>query len=67
MGADGASGLLALREAGARTFAEDESTCIVFGMPREALKLGAAERSVPLPEMAGAMLEALRKLRNQAA
>ena len=67
MGADGARGLLALREAGARTFAEDESTCIVFGMPREALKLGAAERSVPLPEMAGAMLEALRKLRNQAA
>jgi len=67
MGADGARGLLALREAGARTFAEDESTCVVFGMPREALKLGAAERSVPLPQMAATMLEALERLRTHAA
>ncbi|MBK7644702.1 MAG: chemotaxis response regulator protein-glutamate methylesterase [Planctomycetes bacterium] len=67
MGADGARGLLALREAGARTFAEDESTCIVFGMPREALKLGAAERAVPLPQMAATMLEALERLRTRAA
>ena len=63
MGADGARGLLALREAGARTFAEDESTCVVFGMPREALRLCAAERSVPLPEMAATMLEALARMR----
>ncbi len=63
MGADGARGLLALREAGARTFAEDESTCVVFGMPREALRLGAAERAVPLPEMAATMLEALARMR----
>jgi two-component system chemotaxis response regulator CheB len=67
MGADGARGLLALREAGARTFAEDESTCIVFGMPHEALKLSAAERAVPLPQMAATMLEALARMRTQAA
>ncbi len=42
MGADGADGLLALREAGAETIAEDEHSCIVFGMPREAIARGAA-------------------------
>ena len=59
MGADGAKGLLAMREAGARTFAEDESSCVVFGMPREAIKLGAAERVVPLQDMARAVLSTL--------
>jgi two-component system chemotaxis response regulator CheB len=48
MGADGARGLLAMREAGARTIAEDESTCVVYGMPREAIAIGAAEEAVPL-------------------
>lgn len=59
MGADGAQGLLAMRRAGARTIAQDESTCVVFGMPREAIKLGAAERVVPLPRVAHAILSAL--------
>jgi two-component system chemotaxis response regulator CheB len=43
MGADGAAGLLEMREAGAVTVAQDESSSVVFGMPREAIKLGAAE------------------------
>ena len=48
MGGDGAKGMLAMREAGARTIAEDESTCVVFGMPKEAIALGAAEDVLPL-------------------
>ncbi|GAG08754.1 unnamed protein product, partial [marine sediment metagenome] len=48
MGSDGAHGLLKMKEAGARTVAQDEKTCIVFGMPKEAIKLGAADRVVPL-------------------
>lgn len=47
MGRDGAAGLLALRAAGARTIAEDESTCTVLGMPHEAIRLGAAEAVLP--------------------
>jgi two-component system chemotaxis response regulator CheB len=58
MGSDGAQGLLQMRNAGARTFAQDESTCVVFGMPREAIGLGAAERVLPLDAMAGAVLAA---------
>jgi two-component system chemotaxis response regulator CheB len=52
MGADGAKGLLAMREAGASTFAQDEQTCVVFGMPRQAIALGAAERVLPLQDIA---------------
>lgn len=48
MGHDGANGLLKMREAGARTIAQDESSCIVFGMPKEAIKLGGVEKVVPL-------------------
>ena len=48
MGDDGAAGLLEMREAGARTLAQDEQSCVVFGMPKEAIKRGAAERIVPL-------------------
>jgi len=48
MGADGALGLLKMKEAGARTVAQDEKSCIVFGMPKEAIKLGAADKVVPL-------------------
>ncbi len=48
MGDDGARGLKEMRDAGASTLAEDESTCVVFGMPKEALKMGATDRSVPL-------------------
>jgi len=48
MGDDGARGLLEMRQAGARTFGQDEESCVVFGMPKEAIKLGAVERVVPL-------------------
>lgn len=48
MGADGAKGLLEMRQAGAHTIAQDEKSCVVFGMPKEAIKLGAAEKVVPL-------------------
>lgn len=56
MGHDGAKGLLAMRKAGATTFAEDESSCVVFGMPKEAIACGAAQHVVPLERMAKAML-----------
>lgn len=48
MGDDGAAGLLEMRKAGARTLAQDESSCVVYGMPKEAIKRGAVERSLPL-------------------
>ncbi len=56
MGNDGAAGLLEMRRAGARTLAEDESTCVVFGMPREAIACGAAEQVVRLEEVAGRLM-----------
>ncbi|HEX3799599.1 MAG TPA: chemotaxis response regulator protein-glutamate methylesterase [Verrucomicrobiae bacterium] len=52
MGADGAAGLLRLRETGARTIAQDEETSVVFGMPREAIRLGAAQQVLPLERIA---------------
>ena len=48
MGDDGAAGLLEMRNAGARTVAQDEESCVVYGMPKEAVKRGGVERSVPL-------------------
>ncbi len=60
MGADGAKGMLSMREAGAYTVAQDEATCVVYGMPREAVKAGAAVDVLPLDEIAGALLNALR-------
>jgi two-component system chemotaxis response regulator CheB len=48
MGADGAEGLLALHNAGATTIAQDEASCVVFGMPKEAIALGAAQQVLPL-------------------
>ena len=59
MGADGARGLLAMRESGARTLAQDEESCIVFGMPKEAIRLGAVERVAPLADLARHIVEAL--------
>jgi two-component system chemotaxis response regulator CheB len=59
MGADGAKGLLAMRESGAYTMAEHEESCVVYGMPKEAIKLGAADEIVPLPHIAQAILKAL--------
>jgi two-component system chemotaxis response regulator CheB len=57
MGADGASGLLAMRESGAHTIAQDEKTCVVFGMPGEAVKLNAAEFVLPLQKITAHTLE----------
>jgi two-component system chemotaxis response regulator CheB len=58
MGNDGAQGLLKMRRAGAHTIAQDEATCVVYGMPREAVQLGAAAQILPLPGIAEAMLTA---------
>ncbi|HLX42513.1 MAG TPA: chemotaxis response regulator protein-glutamate methylesterase [Bryobacteraceae bacterium] len=52
MGADGAAGLLAMKQAGARTFAQDEASCVVFGMPREAILAGAVDEILPLDRIA---------------
>jgi two-component system chemotaxis response regulator CheB len=60
MGRDGALGLLALRRSGAATIAQDEATSVIYGMPREAAQLGAAERILPLGEI-GPMLAALAR------
>jgi two-component system, chemotaxis family, protein-glutamate methylesterase/glutaminase len=56
MGADGADGLLQMRQAGARTVAQDERTCVVFGMPKEAIKREAAEKIVGLPDISATVL-----------
>jgi two-component system, chemotaxis family, protein-glutamate methylesterase/glutaminase len=61
MGADGAQGLLKMRQAGARTIAQDEATSVVFGMPREAIALGAAEQILPLAAVADGILTARRR------
>ena len=61
MGVDGARGLQSLRLAGSRTLAQDEESCVVFGMPQAAIKLDAAEEVVTLPRMPQAILQALAK------
>lgn len=58
MGRDGARGLLAMREAGALTFGQDEASCVVYGMPKSAFELGAVITQVPLQSAAAAMLAA---------
>lgn len=60
MGNDGADGLLAMRKAGARTIAQDEASCVVFGMPKEAIDRGAAEEIAP-PERIPTLLPAMLK------
>ncbi|MRG93877.1 chemotaxis-specific protein-glutamate methyltransferase CheB [Polyangium spumosum] len=56
MGKDGALGLLAMKRAGAMTLVQDESTSVVFGMPREAIRLGAASRILPVGEFGRTLL-----------
>ena len=52
MGSDGAQGLLKMRQAGARTIGQNEASCVVYGMPKEAFKIGAVEKMVPLERIA---------------
>ena len=59
MGRDGAQGLYEMRNAGAETIAQDEETCVVYGMPKEAVKLGAAQQILPL----GAIAQYIRRLK----
>jgi len=61
MGADGAKGLLEMKENGAYTIAQDEATCVVFGMPREAIEMGAVDKVVPLPNISATVIQALQK------
>ena len=56
MGKDGAEGLLLLREKGATTFAQDEASCVVYGMPRAAWEIGGAQRQIPLDDVAAAIV-----------
>ena len=57
MGDDGAHGLKEMKEAGAKTIAQDEQTCVVFGMPKEAIKLGAADQILPLEQIGPAVMK----------
>lgn len=59
MGDDGALGLLAMRRSGARTFVQDEASCVVFGMPAAAIEAGAAERVMSPPQLAAALTKLL--------
>jgi two-component system, chemotaxis family, protein-glutamate methylesterase/glutaminase len=59
MGKDGAAGLLALRLAGALTLAQDELSSVIFGMPREAIEMGAANRVLPLNQFSAALVDAV--------
>jgi len=65
MGADGAAGLLAMKNAGARTYAQDEASCVVFGMPKEAIKLGAADKVLSLGGVAGELVRYLSSGNNR--
>lgn len=56
MGQDGAEGMLALRNAGAKTYAQDKASCVVYGMPRAAMEIGAASEALPLRRIAQALL-----------
>ncbi|MCA9214683.1 MAG: chemotaxis response regulator protein-glutamate methylesterase [Planctomycetales bacterium] len=60
MGDDGASGMLAMHEAGAKTIAQDEATCVVFGMPKAAIAVGAVDTVLPLSKIPDAMLRYCR-------
>jgi two-component system chemotaxis response regulator CheB len=61
MGSDGAMGMQAIRRAGGRTIAEHEKTCVVYGMPRAAIDLGAVDLVLPLPQIAGAIVDGVAR------
>lgn len=60
MGTDGAKGLLAMKEAGAHTIAQDEASCVVYGMPREAKKIGAVDEVVPLNQISDSIINSVK-------
>ena len=60
MGVDGAAGLTEMRQAGAHTIAQDEASCVVFGMPKAAIEMGAVERVLPIKEIPDAILQCAR-------
>jgi two-component system chemotaxis response regulator CheB len=60
MGDDGARGMREMKQAGALTIAQDESTCVVFGMPKEAIKLNCVDKVLPLESIAGTVLALAR-------
>ncbi|MDC8784512.1 protein-glutamate methylesterase/protein-glutamine glutaminase [Roseateles koreensis] len=60
MGADGAKAMRVMKDAGAYNFVQDEATCVVFGMPREAIAAGAADEVLPLQQIAPRLIERLR-------
>jgi len=62
MGDDGARGMKEMHDAGAQTVAQDEASCVVFGMPKEAIKLGAVDTVTPLENIASAMMAYTRRL-----
>jgi two-component system chemotaxis response regulator CheB len=57
MGDDGAHGMKELHDTGARTFAQDEASCVVFGMPKEAIRLGGVDQVLPLTQLALAVIK----------
>ena len=61
MGGDGAKGMLAMKQNGAYTMAQDEASCVVFGMPKEVIKLGGADEVVPLQNVPQSIINALKK------
>jgi two-component system chemotaxis response regulator CheB len=61
MGNDGSIGLLEMKNQGAKTIAQDEETCVVFGMPKEAIKLGAVQEVLPLNSIADKLVAWLKK------
>jgi two-component system chemotaxis response regulator CheB len=61
MGSDGAMGIEAIRKAGGRTIAEHEKTCVVYGMPRAAIELGVVDLVLPLPQIAGAIVDGVAR------
>jgi two-component system chemotaxis response regulator CheB len=62
MGSDGAIGMQTVARAGGQTIAEHESSCVVYGMPRAAIELGAAKQVVPLSQMADSLIQTIQDL-----
>ena len=65
MGTDGARGMLQMRQTGSVTIAQDENTSIVYGMPKEAARIGAAAMTLPLEKIAGEILKQISQLRHE--